>query len=63
MGVIDAKSAYKTVTWRIIASVTTFMLVLIATGELAISVSVSVFDVTLKTIFYYIHERAWAYSG
>ena len=53
----------KTITWRIIASTTTFILALIffkddpnaaqkATG-------IAIAETILKMVFYYFHERAW----
>jgi len=35
------------------------ILVLIFTGDLALTAGVGFFDVTLKLMFYYLHERAW----
>lgn len=54
-----ARSIAKGVTWRIIASVTTMTVVLVATGDLALVASVGVVDITAKIFFYYIHERTW----
>ena len=53
------RSIAKTITWRIIATLTTVALVFLFTGELAISLGVGVLDVIIKLLFYYIHERAW----
>ncbi len=53
------RSVAKAVTWRVIASVTTMSLVYIFTGELELTATIGVFDVTLKMLFYYLHERAW----
>lgn len=58
---------FKTITWRIIASITTFLLTLIifkddpnasekATGVMAV-------ETTLKMGFYYVHERLWHKSN
>jgi len=52
-------SLYKTVTWRIIASLTTFLLAWAFTGEIGIGLAVGGSEVVLKMIFYYWHERAW----
>jgi len=53
------RSLVKGVTWRIIASTTTMVLVYVFTGDLAIVASVGVVDVTAKIFFYYMHERVW----
>ena len=53
------RSLSKAVSWRIIASVTTIVIVWIATGDLALSAAVGGLDVILKFILYFIHERGW----
>jgi uncharacterized membrane protein len=56
----------KTVTWRIIASLTTFLLTLLFFKEdpnaTEKAVNVAVIEATLKMIFYYYHERIWYLS-
>lgn len=49
----------KAVTWRVIATTTTMLLVYIFTGELDLSLWVGFFDVFMKLAFYFLHERAW----
>lgn len=53
----------KTITWRIIASVTTFLLALLffqddpeATRK---ATGIAIAESILKMVFYYFHERAW----
>lgn len=53
------RSFAKGVTWRVIASGTTMALVYIVTGSLETMATVGVFEVTLKLLFYYSHERIW----
>ena len=53
------KSVYKTISWRIVASITTVILVYIFTGEIKLAFSVGVIEVIVKMILYYLHERAW----
>jgi adenylylsulfate kinase len=53
------RSVTKAVTWRFLASATTFSLVWIFTGELTLAASVSVLEIILKMVIYYGHERAW----
>ncbi len=53
------RSVFKGITWRVIASGTTMLIVFITTGSLEIVAAVGVVDVTAKVFFYYLHERAW----
>ncbi len=53
------RSLVKAVTWRVIATLTTMVLVFIATGELTVTLGVGVLDVVTKLIFYFGHERMW----
>lgn len=53
------RSIIKGVTWRVVASGTTMLVVFVVTGDLTLVASVGVVDVTLKVLFYYFHERAW----
>ena len=57
--ILHKRALLKTITWRFIASATTFALVYIGTGELSLSLSVGGAEVILKMLFYYLHERAW----
>jgi len=54
-----SRSVVKAITWRIIATVTTMLLVYIFTRELILTLGVGAFDVGLKLIFYYLHEQVW----
>jgi len=54
-----SRSIFKAITWRVIATLTTTILVFIFTGNLTIAIGVGFFDVVTKLIFYYLHERAW----
>ena len=53
------RSALKAVSWRIIATSVTMVLVYVFTGKLELSASVGIFDVVLKMALYFFHERAW----
>jgi len=54
-----ARSIVKGITWRLVASGTTMMVVFLMTGNLELVASVGAADITLKVMFYYFHERAW----
>ncbi|MFB0501827.1 MAG: DUF2061 domain-containing protein [Candidatus Bathyarchaeia archaeon] len=49
----------KAVSWRIVATLTTMILVLIFTGSLVISLGVGALEFVLKILVYYLHERVW----
>jgi len=53
------RSFFKGITWRIIATLTTMILVFIFTGDFALTLGVGFFDIISKLIFYYFHERIW----
>lgn len=53
------RSILKAITWRIIASFTTFALTYIVTGEISKAASVGIFDVIVKIFLNYLHERVW----
>ncbi len=54
-----SRSIVKAFSWRIIATLTTMILVFIFTKQWVLTLSVGFFDITSKLIFYYLHERAW----
>ena len=53
------KSIAKAISWRVLASFVIFVLVYFITGEMFISINVTMMDIVLKIILYYFHERAW----
>ncbi len=53
------KSAWKAISWRVIATVTTMVLVFMLTGGWELMLGVGFIDVSLKLGLYYLHERAW----
>jgi uncharacterized membrane protein len=53
------RSIYKTITWRIIATVTTVVVIYIWTKSWSISLISGIVANLIKTVFYYIHERLW----
>ena len=54
------RSATKTATWRVLASLDTMVLGLVFTGNLATAISIGGFEIITKLVFYFFHERAWA---
>ena len=49
----------KTMTWRITASLTTFIIAWILTGDLVIGASIGAIEAIAKIFLYYFHERIW----
>ena len=49
----------KTITWRITASLTTFLIAWMLTGDLLIGASIGTIEAITKIFLYYFHERVW----
>ena len=54
------RSATKTATYRILASLDTMVLGLIFTGSVATAISIGGLEVFSKLVLYFFHERFWA---
>ena len=53
------RSIVKAISWRIIATLITGMIVFVLTGNLTLSIGVSFFELLTKMVVYYFHERIW----
>ena len=53
------RSIAKAVSWRILATLITMILVFIFTGEMFLSLGIGFFELLSKIVLYYIHERVW----
>ena len=53
------RTIVKTMTWRITASLTTFIIAWFITGDLLIGVSIGSIEAIAKIFLYYYHERIW----
>ena len=49
----------KTMTWRITASLTTFLIAWILTGDILVGASIGSIEAVSKIFLYYFHERIW----
>jgi len=58
-----AHSVAKTVSWRTLATIDTFLLSLLVTGSMKWAGSIASLEVVTKIALYYFHERAWARIG
>ena len=54
-----AISISKTITWRILASLDTFILSWLITGSVTAGASIASLEVLTKMFLYYGHERQW----
>ena len=53
------RTMVKTITWRITASITTFLIAWILTGDILVGVSIGSLEAIAKIFLYYFHERIW----
>ena len=53
------RSILKTLTWRITASLDTFVIAWVITGDWKMGGSIAGIEVMTKMFFYYFHERIW----
>jgi len=50
---------FKTVTWRIVGTLDTFLLSWLITGDIKIGLTIGGVEIITKMILYYFHERLW----
>lgn len=53
------RSVIKTVSWRFLATFTTFVISWLVTGSAALGLAIANIEFWAKIILYYLHERAW----
>lgn len=53
------RTTAKTLSYRLLGSGVTFLIAYLFTGELVISASISVTELVLKPMMYWLHERGW----
>lgn len=54
------KSLLKTLSWRAVATLITMIIAYFIVGDLSVALSIGAFDVIIKMVAYYFHERAWS---
>ncbi len=57
------RSVAKAVSWRFVATATTFSIVYLLTGQLVLALEVGGLEALSKLVLYYLHERAWTRQG
>ena len=55
------RSLIKSITWRTLASLDTFIIAWLVTGKPSWAGTIAMFEVLTKTFLYYFHERGWNY--
>ena len=53
------RSLVKTVSWRITGSTATFAISYAVLGDVAVSSTIAVIQLTFNTLLYFVHERIW----
>ncbi len=53
------RSIYKAITYRILGTLVTGLIAFVFTGSLESASYIAVWDVILKIVLFYTHERAW----
>jgi uncharacterized membrane protein len=59
MIVSKSRSFAKSITWRVIAIISTFVIGYIMSGSLAFAASLSLVSNLINFVLYYVHERVW----
>lgn len=57
------RSVAKAISWRIVATLTTVVLVFVFSKDLALGTIVGITELIAKTVIYYVHERVWNLSN
>ena len=56
---LQKRTIVKTLTWRVTASLTTFIIAWILTGDMIVGASIGSIEAIAKIFLYYFHERIW----
>ena len=56
------RSLAKAISWRIVATLTTILLVTIFSRDLALGTVVGITEILVKSLIYYLHERVWNFT-
>jgi uncharacterized membrane protein len=60
---LHKRTIFKTLSWRVLATSTTLLLVYAFTQNVVTSAGVSITEILVKTAIYYFHERMWNKSN
>ena len=53
------RTVVKTISWRTVATLDTFIISYLVTGSGVWAGTIASFEVVTKVVIYYVHERAW----
>jgi uncharacterized membrane protein len=53
------RSILKAITWRVLATMVTILVVYFLTKKVALSLGIGFIDAAIKMFVYYVHERVW----
>ncbi len=53
------RSALKAISYRVVGTLTTGVLAYSVTGDFQVSLTIVALEPLVKTVVYYLHERAW----
>ena len=53
------RSLAKAISWRVLATLTTMLLVFVFTARVDVAVTIGVLEMLVKIILYFFHERLW----
>lgn len=53
------KAIVKTISYRLLGSITTYIIAYIMTGSVAVGLSFAAIDLVLKMALYFLHELFW----
>jgi uncharacterized membrane protein len=56
---LQKRTIVKTLTWRVTASLITFVIVWVLTSDLLIGATIGSIEAIAKIFLYYFHERIW----
>ena len=54
------KSFLKTLSWRLIATLTTILVAYFIIGDVSAALAIGGVEFFIKMVVYYLHERAWS---
>lgn len=58
-----SRSIAKAISYRILGSTFTGLICYVLTGKASISIGAGALDIAVKTVLYFLHERAWNHIG
>ena len=53
------RSLVKTISWRVVGTITTVVISYVITGTIALAFSIGGIELVSKMVLYFFHERAW----